>query len=369
MNQPSASPKILIAPLDWGLGHATRCIPIIKQLIADNCTVLIAASGKGKALLEAEFPTLKFLHLAGYNIEYAASGWGLLPKIVAQIPKLLSAIKHEQEWLKKIVEEEKIDAVISDNRYGLHHPGIRCVFITHQLLIKAPVKIAENFLQKINYKYINWFEECWVPDVAGENNLAGMLSHPALLPKIPVHYIGTLSRFTSNENNTQGDYLLVILSGPEPQRTLLENSLLQELKDYVDEVVLVRGLPQIKETLYVAKNVTVFNHLPSAELEEKIKGASMVISRSGYSTIMDLAMLKKKSILIPTPGQTEQEYLAKHLMKKNFALCMSQKKFRLKQALELAQSFNYNLSTATETNLKSVIQTFLKKIDGVNLKP
>ncbi|HEY0042059.1 MAG TPA: glycosyltransferase, partial [Flavisolibacter sp.] len=320
MIPPNAPVKVLVAPLDWGLGHATRCVPIIRELLAQNCTVLLAGEGKNKILLQQEFPELSFLHLPGYQIEYASSDWGLALKIVAQIPKILSAIKQEQAWLEKVVDEQKIDVVISDNRYGLHSKKARSVFITHQLLIKAPVSLGENLLQQINYQYINEFDECWVPDAEGEKNLAGILSHPGRLPSVPLKYLGTLSRFNLTESNIDHDYLLVLLSGPEPQRTLLENQLLKELEDYTKPVVLVRGLPNTDESLSINKNVTVFSHLPAKELEQKIKSASLVISRCGYSTVMDLAILKKKSILIPTPGQTEQEYLAKHLFAMNFAL-------------------------------------------------
>jgi len=359
MDQPVASSKVLIAPLDWGLGHATRCVPIIRELIAQNCTVVVAASGKVKALLELEFPHLIFLDLPGYEIEYASSAWELPLKIVAQIPKLLAAIKSEEAWLKKIVDEEKIDVVISDNRYGLHHSGIKTVFITHQLLIKAPIKLAEDFLQEINYKYIDQFDECWVPDAEGETNLAGILSHPLNKPKVPLLYIGPLSRFRI-EAAIDGDYLLIILSGPEPQRTLLEEILINDLKEYKKRVIIVRGLPQNPTQLNVADNVTVFDHLAAAELEQKIKGASFVISRCGYSTVMDLAALKKRSILVPTPGQTEQEYLAKHLMQMNFAFCVEQKKFRLTKVLELAAAFQYQFVFSFENKLQAAISSLLK---------
>jgi hypothetical protein len=294
MNRSLTSPKILVAPLDWGLGHATRCIPIIKELIRDNCTVLIAASGNIKTLIKTEFPRLRFVDLPGYNIEYAASYWGLAAKIVAQIPKILSAIKEEQAWLKKVVEEEKIDAVISDNRYGLYHPQVRSVFVTHQLLIKAPIQLAEEILRNINYDYINKFDECWIPDAEGENNLAGNLAHPASMPEIPVRYIGPVSRFGSN-NMAEEKHLLLLLSGPEPQRSILEKSLLEDLKEYTQPVVLVRGLTQAEDELEPANNVTVFNHLPADQLERKIQEASLVIARCGYSTIMDLAALKRKA--------------------------------------------------------------------------
>jgi UDP-N-acetylglucosamine transferase subunit ALG13 len=287
----------------------------------------------------------------------------LAAKIVAQIPKILSAIKDEQAWLEKVVEDEKIDAVISDNRYGLYNEKVRSIFITHQLRIKAPVKLAEDFLQDINYRYINKFDECWVPDLEGEVNLAGQLSHPAEKLSIPIHYVGVLSRFDSTQENTEEGSLLLLLSGPEPQRTLLENSLLEELKAYTKQVVLVRGLPETGDVLEVNENVTVYNHLPAEELEVRIREASLVIARCGYSTVMDLAVLKKKSILIPTPGQTEQEYLAKYLMERNFAFCVEQKKFRLKHALDLARNFVYNpIVDCEEGRLKKIVSGFALSI-------
>ena len=350
---------MLVAPLDWGLGLATRCVPLIKELLRQNCTVLLAASGRGKALLQQEFPALPMLHLPGYEIEYAASGWGLAVKIVAQIPKLFDAIKEEQAWLQKVVAEQRIDAVISDNRYGLFHPQVRSVLMTHQLCIKVPLKLAEDLLQETVYQYINRFHECWVPDAEGEPNLAGDLSHPQNLPSIPVFYTGPLSRFAA-QTTTEEDYLLVLLSGPEPQRSLLEQRLVEDLKGYTGPVVLVRGLPGLEEEMTVAENVTVFHHLPAAELEAVVRKASMVISRSGYSTVMDLSALQKRSILIPTPGQTEQEYLARHLMKQNLAFCVEQNKFRLKQVLAMASQFSYHpFAVPQGSALQTTIRRFL----------
>lgn len=351
-----------MAPLDWGLGHATRCVPVIKELLRQGCNVLLAGQGKQKALLQQEFSTLRFLPLPGYNIEYASSGWELAAKIVAQIPRILSAVKDEQAWLQKVVQEEKIAAVISDNRYGLYHPSIPCIFITHQLRIKAPFALAEDVLQELNYGYINKFSECWVPDAEGKNNLAGALSHPAQMPEVPVRYIGSLSRFSRTVANTPTDDLLVLLSGPEPQRTLLEEKLLEELAEYKKPVTLVRGLPDAPESLTASENVSVYNHLPAADLAQKIKSASLVIARCGYSTVMDLAALKKRSILIPTPGQTEQEYLAKHLMQKNLALCIEQKKFRLKQALPFAETFRYQFPDASSNALEQTVFSFAEKL-------
>ncbi|HVF81916.1 MAG TPA: hypothetical protein VM884_08280, partial [Flavisolibacter sp.] len=273
MIQPVVVPKVLVAPLDWGLGHATRCIPIIRALLSAGCKVILAGDSKVKAVLQPEFPLLRFLHLPGYQIQYASTSWGLPFKIVAQIPRLLSVIKKEEQWLNKIVEEEGLNAVISDNRYGLRHSKIKSIFITHQLLIKVPVKVAEELLQQFNYLYINRFDDCWVPDGEEEIALAAALSHPVKKPAVPLQYVGALSRFTWKEGRKE-KHLLIILSGPEPQRTLLEKIVVNDLKNYTAPVVLVRGLPQTTEKISVAANIVVYNHLPSIDLEEKMLEAS-----------------------------------------------------------------------------------------------
>ena len=355
---------VLVAPLDWGLGHATRTIPIIMELEKQGAKIIVGASGKVKNLLQQEFRHLMFLELPGYGVTYSKFP-SLLPfQIAGQIPKILDAMDYEQKWLEEMIAKHHIGAVISDNRYGLHHPSIPSVFITHQLLIKAP-SFVESILQKLNYRYINRFNECWVPDYQGENNLAGDLSHPTLLPKIPVRYIGPLSRFSFEHAESKVDekHLLILLSGPEPQRTFFEEALFEQSKKVQGPIILVRGLPGKSASVLPSSDMEVFNHLPSDELEEKILSASYIISRCGYSTVMDIAALQKKAILIPTPGQTEQEYLAKHLMKKNFALCIPQSKFRLSQALELAHSFTYNPSSfPANGNLHIAVKSLLNQL-------
>ena len=356
-------PRILVAPLDWGLGHATRCIPVIHELLRQNCSVVLAGEGKIKLLLQKEFPHLAFHDLKGYDISYSRNKWSLPFVMATQIPKILSAIKYENERLKELVEELQIDGIISDNRYGLYHSAIPSILISHQLLIKTHLgKTADEYLQKLNYSYIDHFSECWVPDYEGNSNLGGELSHPEKLPQIPVKYLGPLSRFQTLDLPPSGQ-LLLLLSGPEPQRTILENMLLEQLKDQNIPTVLVRGFPGAAFQPDTPANVKVYDHLPAAELNKIMAESSMIISRCGYSTVMDLAALKKKSILIPTPGQTEQEYLAEHLMQKNFALSIDQEKFRLKGALELAQSFHYKTDLFHhESHLQSAVRSFLYKI-------
>jgi len=362
-------PRILVAPLDWGLGHATRCIPLIRQLLEQGVDVWLAGEGPQKELLQQEFPNLPFLQLDGYRVKYARSAAGLLFSIFRQTHKILTAIKKENAWLKKQVKEYGFDAVISDNRYGLYHSTIPCIFITHQLMIKSLLgKWTEKFLQKRNYRYINRFAECWVPDEAGENNLAGELSHPVKKPDIPVKYIGLLSRFDSFPPPVGGDggkkdHLLVVLSGPEPQRSILENKIIKEIGHYNGTATVVRGLPTSVSVIPSGNMIRFYNHLSADDLNKEMQQAEYVISRCGYSTVMDLVKLQKKNILIPTPGQTEQEYLAGYLLQKKIVFCVAQQNFSPTKSLQKARQFSYHFpSFYSEHSLHQIISKFIASL-------
>jgi UDP-N-acetylglucosamine transferase subunit ALG13 len=363
VEQIHRKPRILVAPLDWGLGHTTRCIPVIKQLIANNAEVIIAAGGAHKLLLSREFPETAFVHLDGYRISYARSRTGFLLKMFFQIPKLLKAIRTENEWLQKIVQDQQIDAVISDNRFGLYHTKIPCIFITHQLAIKSPFgTLSEKILEKLNYKNINKFSACWVPDNEGGENLAGSLSHPDRIPSVPLRYIGLLSRFQKKEIEEKKNHLLFILSGPEPQRTIFENKIINEISHYNGTAVIVRGLPGSLFVIPSTGMIQFHNHLPAEELNKEIAKAEYIISRSGYTTVMDLVKLKKKSVLVPTPGQTEQEYLALYLTQKDIAVTINQKTFSLPVALQKAAKFNYRFIETEDEKLKVTIKEFVQAL-------
>jgi UDP-N-acetylglucosamine:LPS N-acetylglucosamine transferase len=357
--------RILVAPLDWGLGHATRCIPIIKALIGESCDVWLACSGMQEVLLKTEFPELNFLSLPGYQIRYSKTKSGLRWKILFQLPKIFKSIKNENKWLKKIMEKYQFDAVISDNRFGLHNNKIFSVFITHQLSIKSHLgKWSEKILQRWNYQKINFFNECWVPDFAGENNLAGKLSHTSINPKTPVHYIGTLSRFTKFSVEEIKGNLLIILSGPEPQRSILEDKIIHEVSHYNGTATIIRGLTNYLSIVPSTEMIKFYNHLPAKELNEEMTKAEWVICRCGYSSIMDIIKLQKKSILIPTPGQTEQEYLAKYLSQKHFAYCIEQNIFSLSPALQAAKDFPYQFPNInSDDQLKIFIHDFWGRIN------
>ena len=373
MNQPPGEIllrkfRILVAPLDWGLGHTTRCIPIIKELLSQDYEVLAAGDRQQERLLTAEFPGLRFLPLKGYGIEYSKKNLAL--KLISQIPKIIFRIRNERNWLRKAVVAEYIDAVISDNRFGLYHEKIPTVFITHQLQIKSTLGSAsEKILRSWNYHHIHRFTECWVPDADGPDNLAGELSHPAVLPRIPVTYIGLLSRFQTGGQfgesaKAQHGHLLFILSGPEPQRTLLEDKIIDDVSHYPGTATIIRGLPSSLSTIPSTGMIKVFNHLPADELMQEMEKAELVISRCGYSTVMDLMALQKKAILIPTPGQTEQEYLAAHLHRQHIAFTIAQKDFSLPRILEKVKGFNYKVqSSAGDHKLKGAIQNFLSKVE------
>jgi UDP-N-acetylglucosamine transferase subunit ALG13 len=327
---------VLIVPLDWGLGHATRCIPIINELIAEGFEVLLGAENEVAALFQKEFPALTIIPIQGYRVTYTKIKRLFFIKMLFQFFKINNAIKRERIWLENAIKKYNIQVVISDNRFGLYHKYVKSVFITHQLNIITGNRFADKIAQKINYKYINHFKECWVPDDMSENNLAGKLSHPSINPSIPIKYIGAISRFKKIEQAKTID-LAVLISGPEPQRTIFENLLLKQMKLLSLKMVLVRGLPLSKNTvLSKEENLKIINHLPATALNELLLSTKMVIARSGYSTIMDLAKLQQIAILVPTPGQTEQEYLAKYLQEKKYCITENQAEFNLERALSKA---------------------------------
>jgi UDP:flavonoid glycosyltransferase YjiC (YdhE family) len=356
-----ARPRILVAPLDWGLGHATRCIPVINALQAAGAEVILAGEGAVKALLQAEFPELRFLHLPGYRVRYGNSRFALA--ILRQVPRILRTIAKEQQWLRETVRTEHIDAVVSDNRYGLYGVDCPAVIITHQLSVRSGFgPIADALLRRLNYRMLQRFNGCWVPDAANEPNLAGALAHPPLLPAVPTRYTGILSRFCMT-NKTEGTMLLVLLSGPEPQRSLLEAELFPQLKKYGGKAIVVRGLPGEKSLPAAPPHITLYNHLPADGLQALLEAASVVVCRSGYSTLMDLSRLRKQCILIPTPGQTEQEYLAEKAAKEGWAISVVQGRLNLARALDTVRQKNTRMPAFETGNaLEAAVTALLNPI-------
>ncbi|HEX7754095.1 MAG TPA: glycosyltransferase [Niabella sp.] len=354
--------NILVAPLDWGLGHTTRCIPVICELLKQGSTVWAAGNEVQLKLLQQEFPDIEYLHLEGYNVHYSTRQDHLVRTLIRQTPAILQAIRKEREWLKKSVQQHSIDGIISDNRFGLSVDGLPAVFITHQLRVKNPLgAIPERITQRINYRWINRFSRCWIPDDEAYPGLAGTLSHPLKMPSVPCSYIGLLSRMRPAECEKE-NHVLVLLSGPEPQRSALEAIIFKQLPLSDQSFVVVRGLPDgCGPALPVVPNAVVYDHLPANVLNRLLCSASVVICRSGYSSIMDIGATGAKAILVPTPGQTEQEYLAALLHQSRKAVISTQDQFDLTAALTKVKTGDYRInSPANGQLLTNAVAAFLE---------
>lgn len=322
---------ILVAPLNWGLGHATRCIPIIRALEQNGFTPILASDGVALAMLRKEFPYLKALELPSYEIEYAKNGAHFKWKMLKNAPKMIDAILAEKKIVKKWVKEHKIIGIISDNRLGVLSKKVPSVFITHQLNVLTG---NTTWISSKMHRYIiKKYTECWVPDREEKPNLSGKLGH---LKKHDdkIRYIGPLSRLSKKELPKKYD-LMVILSGPEPQRGMLENQLREDLENYKGNVVFISGKVEPKQLREQFGNISYYNFMTSDQLETAFNESEKVLCRSGYTTIMDLAKLEKKAFFIPTPGQYEQEYLAKKLKKDGLVPFAKQESFRIENLLEI----------------------------------
>lgn len=342
--------RVLITPLDWGLGHATRCIPIIEALLKRNCEVLIASSGSALKLLRKEFPDLEVFALPSYRIHYPRTG-SFVSSIAMQAPKIFRAITNEHKRIEKIVRDNNIDLILSDNRYGCWSDKIPSVFISHQLNIQLPGgwKLFKPVFDSLHNRMIKKFDQCWIPDDP-ELNLAGELTKNH---KLDVKPIGVLSRFKKGNAVLKYD-LAVVLSGPEPQRTMLEEIIFKQIRNHALSIIVVRGVVEAEGNWKQDGNLVIVNFLQSKRLEEIMNQSKLIISRSGYSTIMDLARLEKKAILIPTPGQTEQEYLADELRNKKIFYSLSQENFDLTKALSESEGFTGFSNIESESKLLSI---------------
>lgn len=363
-NSDRQNTRVLVAPLDWGLGHSTRCIPIIKELISLGCEVYIVADKKTFTLLKKEFPTTVFLRHKGYEIKYSRQKSFFAFKLFLQSSKIIYRIFNEKQWLKKTIKKYSINAVISDNRFGMYDKNIPSIYITHQLLIKTGNNFSDRIAQKIHYHFIKKYRTCWVPDQK-KSGLAGELSHPKILPE-NITYIGPLSRFIELPGMEKAYDLLIILSGPEPQRTIFENKILEQLISIKGNIFIIRGLPDESNKPANFNNITIENHLPASELNKVISKSKIVICRSGYTSVMDLAALKKRAILIPTPGQTEQEYLAKYLMEKRYFLSVQQKDFSIQKALDKAGTFHFETLEFQKEEYKKTVAEFVHSLKSGN---
>jgi predicted glycosyltransferase len=336
MDSNNSRKNILVAPLNWGLGHATRCIPIICELEKNGFNPIIASDGIALDLLKKEFPHLTSLELPSYNIHYSKRSANLKWKLIKNSPRITKAIVTEKRMVKNWITQYNLTGIISDNRLGVRNKKVKSVFITHQLnLLSGKTTWIST---KLHQYFISKFDQCWIPDLKNFPNYSGVLGHLKKVnpKKLNLKYIGILSRFEKKELPKKYD-LMVILSGPEPQRTILEEKIIYELPNYIGKVVFIKGKVEFEQKKEQINQVLYYNFMQSEELEKTFNESEIVLCRSGYTTIMDLAKLQKKAFFIPTPGQYEQEYLAKKHKRTGLISYCKQNSFVIEKLKEVNQ--------------------------------
>ena len=312
--------KILVAPLNWGLGHASRCIPLIRQYIASGDEVVLAGDGESIMLLRRTFPELRCIDLPSLELRYTHNT-GQRGFYLRAIPALIRFTIADHYYLRQLLNREHFDKVISDNRFGLFSRDVDCTYITHQLypILPKRLRIFQPIARALHACIYRRYKQVWVPDYADcRHNLAGALAHGGNYDQ-KVEYIGPLSRFSLCakgvfENNRifeESFSTVAVLSGLEPQRTLFEQALIERFRTAEHRILIVRGKVGLPATITHLGTVTMVPHLPDEQLLPILMQADRIIARSGYSTIMDLAVLNllDKAEFYPTPGQSEQEYL------------------------------------------------------------
>ncbi len=334
---------MLICPLEWGLGHVTRCIPLIEIFRKEGYDVSVAVGTGYHTLIKTYFPDIRFFRLPSLKIRFWHNN--VFAGLVFWLPGFLLLVFREHLALAGIIRRYGIDIVVSDNRYGLWSKKVSTVLITHQLFIQIPGALSffRRFVWSVTHFFIARFDKCWIPDFAEKRvSLSGDLSHGGNIPSNAL-YTGPLSRFKRiNKRNPSSikEYpeLLVILSGPEPHRTILETTITREVTRLSMQTVIFRGI--LSEMKNPADNeyVRYIGFPDDNEFVNLVHHAGAIICRAGYSTIMDLAMLGRTALLIPTPGQTEQEYLAEWLANTNRFASMAQDEFDLEKGLILLNS-------------------------------
>jgi uncharacterized protein (TIGR00661 family) len=323
--------RVLVAVLDWGLGHASRCVPLVQMLLERGYELQLASNDPALTLLQTEFPGLAIHALPSYNVRYP--GKNLWLNMAWQLPRIALRIWQEQKFLVQLQKHQQFDLVIADHRYGCFLRSIPSIFLCHQLHLPLPKWPVGWLVQAVHMAMLRNFQAIWVPDYPGQPNLAGKLAHPPM-PNLPTYYIGPLTRMRAGQDTKVFDAGF-ILSGPEPQRSLFEQIIRKEVQKFPDlRFLLVQGLVGGSPSSAPEGNLVISPFLTTFDLQEKINQCMGIICRSGYSSLMDLAVLQKKTYLVPTPAQPEQAYLAKKLGDEAGIGWCEQEDFDLRTALQ-----------------------------------
>jgi len=354
--------KILVSPLNWGLGHATRCIPIIKEFLRRGHIVDIAATGKAKLFLQKEFPSLNFIEFPDYPAPYPENR-GFLVKFALKSPNILAAIYKEKKMAAKFFQENNYDIIISDARFEIRAKHIPSYLIAHQIRFKVPYIVGgELTLEYFNKYHYKKFDKIIVPDFEDNNlNLSGKLSHRLrLMKKNKLYYAGPICDIDQEDADEDIDYYISI-SGVGPDRQKFEDIIMEQLHNLSGNVVVSLGQPGDKEVKKV-KNAVVHSYMPREEQKEAIKRSKCVICRGGYTTVMELAALGKKALFVPTKGQTEQEYIAKLYNQKKWFYSVKQDKLNLSRDVSIAKSYSgFPQKFVLEENVKNLFDNVFEK--------
>lgn len=335
-------------------------MPIVKILLAEDCRVTLVAENRAAAFLQKEFPQLSVIPCVSLNIHYPEKG-ALNVALARQAVKKKKWVEKEHNLFSRLDSEYHFDAVISDNRFGCYLPTKPSVILTHQLHIKAPLLLSP-WINRTNKKWLNKFHQVWVVDYENLPGLAGELSHPSEKWS-NVRYVGLLSRLQKTTETMPVEYeWLGLISGPENQRTVFEKLLFRQLSCVENPCVLVRGVTEGEIDVPEEKgNVRVYHHVSTGLLEKLFEQSRKVVCRSGYSTLMDLEAVQKKALLIPTPGQMEQEYLATKNAEANRHFCASQRDFKLESFA--STSFDVQFRAAVQKNsLEMMVKEWVESI-------
>jgi uncharacterized protein (TIGR00661 family) len=325
--------KVLLCVLDWGLGHATRSLALTRFLQAHNVEYAIASSGNALVLLKGELPTCRFYQLPSYDVTYDSSDF--ISGILRQLPKISHAIKQERTEIDRILATDHFATIISDCRYGCYHPSAHCIFLSHQLQIQLTGRwrMLKPLINFIHRRMIGRFDECWVPDYP-DRFLTGELSR---LSFDQLKFVGPLSTMKRTHLVTHSRYrVLAVLSGPEPQRSIFAQLIRSHLEKIEGPWLIVQGLPGEEE----AQAGGEVSFMTRNDLNDAIQRAELVVARSGYSTVMDVAAVGARALFVPTPGQTEQVYLAARIMKAGIACCQQQDDLDVAEAINTRDSYS-----------------------------
>jgi len=359
--------KIIFGVCSWGLGHATRSLPVIRKLIEENNKLTIISHGRSLELLKKELGNnLKYYDIPDYPMLLSENSRQFMAKSVVYWPSFIKRLESELQQLKKILENNKCDRIISDSRYGLYSRTIPSFFITHQIRIMNPLRINmfERGSEIFNLFFFKRYAGVIIPDYK-DDNLSGELSHNLRrIDENKIHYVGVLSDFKKIKIKKDIDYLISI-SGPEPQRTILEKKLLSQVNEIDGKIIITLGKTEAKDK-FNKKNIETYSFLSKERRENFLNRTKLVISRSGYSTIMDLAVIGAKALMIPTPGQIEQEYLAQYHNKKDTFFSVSQDKINLKRDTEIA---NKKEGIKRKCEVERSVENIINVVSSVEKSP